>query len=99
MEIDRPDDRRRITDQACGDDAELRDQVEALIKAADRAGSFLEAPAPGFGGGDTLSQSVVVPPAEGPGHAIGRYKLLQQIGEGGFGTVFMAEQTHPVQRK
>src|SRR5207249_7441343 len=58
-----------------------------------RAGGFLEPPAPPAdpAAGATLS--------EGPGTMIGPYKLLQQIGEGGFGTVFMAEQQHPVRRK
>ncbi len=79
----------RYLGEACGQDEELRDQVNSLLKAHHRAGNFLR-------------QSVVIPggngasTAEGPGTMIGRYKLLQQIGEGGFGVVFMAEQQEPV---
>src|SRR5205823_11405672 len=58
----------------------------------ERLGSFLEA-APG--GPATVAE----PTQEAPGAVIGPYKLLQQSGEGGMGTVYMAEQTHPVQRK
>src|SRR5262249_37856159 len=57
------------------------------------AGSFLEAPAQAFGG--TVEEAV----REQPGAVVGPYKLLEQIGEGGFGVVFMAEQTAPVRRK
>ncbi len=75
--------------QACGQDARLRQMVESLLKAHQQAGAFM--------------QPRRVPRAEdlireGPGTVIGRYKLLQQIGEGGFGLVFMAEQLEPVQR-
>src|SRR6267378_3101713 len=51
--------------------------------------------------GDQVLRAAVDEPSvnERPGTVIGPYKLLQQIGEGGMGTVFMAEQTHPVQRK
>ncbi len=78
--------RRAYLDGACGDDADLRARVEALLAAHDEAQGFLESPA-------------VVSPQEGPGSVIGPYKLLQQIGEGGMGVVYMAEQQHPVRRK
>src|SRR5258707_12845813 len=79
----------------CGDDAELRRQIMILLEAHQQAGSFLDVPA--------VARTIDMPAqssiAEKPGTVIGPYKLLQQIGEGGMGTVFMAEQTKPVQRK
>jgi serine/threonine-protein kinase len=79
-------------DQACATAPELRQQVEALLRAYEDAGSFLESPAAdvGAGAGATLDQPPP-PQRESPGTAIGPYKLLQQIGEGGMGTVFLAE--------
>jgi len=79
--------------QACGGDEELRADVEALLKAHDAVGSFLESPPAGTN--TTLDTS---PLTEGPGTKIGRYKLLQLIGEGGFGVVYMAEQEKPIHR-
>jgi hypothetical protein len=69
----------RLT-EAAGDDDELRRRLSLLLAAHRRADSFLEAPAPGLGA--TLEAPAV---AEGPGTLIGPYKLLEQIGEGGFG--------------
>jgi WD40 repeat protein/serine/threonine protein kinase len=66
--------------------------VEELIENHFRAGSFLEAPAP-------VVNTTEDPVCERPGTVIGPYKLLEQIGEGGFGMVFMAEQMQPVRRK
>jgi serine/threonine protein kinase len=85
--------RKSYLNEACGADADLRAQVESLLRASEQAGSFLQNPEPG------LAPTMGEPAREAPGTLIGPYKLLQQIGEGGMGTVFMAEQTVPVQRK
>jgi serine/threonine protein kinase/Tfp pilus assembly protein PilF len=93
--------RTAYLDEHCGNDGELRRRIEALLRAYDQGESFLESPphelrAIALGGTDspTIERSI----AEGPGTVIGPYKLLQQIGEGGMGVVFMAEQTEPIQR-
>ncbi len=88
LEIASDAERRQFVERACGEDAELRRQVEELIENHFRAGSFLESP-------PVHQASCVV---ERPGTVIGPYKLLEEIGQGGFGVVFMAEQTQPVRR-
>jgi len=94
IEIESPEDRAAFLDQACDNAPELRRTLEKLVLAHFRAGEFLEKPAAHIVA--TVDEPAVT---ERPGTVIGPYKLLQQIGEGGMGTIFMAEQTQPVQRK
>lgn len=87
-----PADQRAIyLDQACGGDHVLRQRIEKLLHANLKAGGFLsEIPA---------RSRHATGVGEKPGDRIGSYKLLQQIGEGGCGVVFMAEQQEPVRRR
>src|SRR5262245_23978454 len=92
-EIADPDRRRAYVREACGQDQARIAHVEALLAAADTPDSLLDRSVPRDQVA-TLAQLT----RENPGTVIGPYKLLQQIGEGGMGTVYMAEQTKPVQR-
>jgi serine/threonine protein kinase len=98
-----PELRGAYLDRACGSNQELRNELDRLLEADDHLGVFLESdsfdpdatlPDPPEGTPDASSQ-----PAEAMGDQMGNYKLLQQIGEGGFGTVWMAEQREPVKRR
>jgi serine/threonine protein kinase/WD40 repeat protein len=96
--------RMAYLDQACAGDPSLRRRVEELLRASEDAESFLQQPAPGAQRPDAASASStsqvdVEALGEKAGDRIGRYKLLQQIGEGGCGVVYMAEQEEPVRRR
>lgn len=86
--------RQAFLAEQCGADEALRRDVDELLRHHADIGAFLEAPA-----GIPRATTDDPPGSEQPGRIIGPYKLLQQIGEGGMGVVFMAEQSHPVQRK
>jgi serine/threonine protein kinase/tetratricopeptide (TPR) repeat protein len=95
LEKGSPAERAVYLDAACGRDTELRRHVERLLNAHENAGEFLQGPDPAqIATGDAPSSD-----PERPGAVIGPYKLLQAIGEGGMGVVFMAEQSRPVRRK
>jgi serine/threonine protein kinase/Tfp pilus assembly protein PilF len=94
--LDRPDPEARAAymQQACAGNPALRAAVEALLRANVGASDFLERPTPAPAA--TVAEE---PVTEGPGTSIGPYKLMEQIGEGGMGLVFVAEQQEPIRRK
>src|SRR6185369_9912549 len=90
-----PEERDRYLSEACKGDGAFRLRVEALLQAYEQAGDFL---------GNSAAErppkaAQVVPAGEKPGDRLGHFKLLQQIGEGGCGVVYMAEQEEPVRRR
>src|SRR5262245_37266151 len=92
-QIGSPDARAEYLRQACGTDSALRERVQVLLRAYEEQASFLESPPP-VGGAATIDE----PAAESPGAVLGPYKLLQLIGAGGMGSVWMAQPTEPASR-
>ena len=81
-------------DMACGDDQQARQRIVELLRLHEQEQSFLESPPPGI---DVTLDAPSI--SEKPGSQIGPFRLMEQIGEGGFGLVFVAEQQRPVRRK
>jgi len=86
-----PRERPAFLDGACTDPIQ-RARVDGLLRSHEGAGSFLGRPVL------TPPTANVVPPSESPGHTIGPYKLVEEIGEGGMGMVYLAQQQNPVKR-
>ncbi len=100
LAIPGPDARAAFLDSACGGDPAVRERVTALLAAEmrSRGGFMSQQSEPGAATFQVRTENLI-PLTEQPGTRIGRYKLLQMIGEGGCGTVFMAEQEEPVRRR
>ncbi len=97
LQIPGDETRSAYLQEACGSNDRLREQIEGLLRAEQQLGSFLANPLPAFS--PTIDMPAAATIAEAPGAVVGPYKLLQQIGEGGMGVVYMAEQSAPVRRR
>ena len=95
MQMDTAQERIAYVRQACADDQELCGRVLELLASHDASRGPLDLPPPGLGNPAALERPLL----ECPGTQVGPYTLLEQIGEGGMGIVFVAVQAPPIQRK
>ncbi|NQV36326.1 MAG: serine/threonine protein kinase, partial [Phycisphaeraceae bacterium] len=94
LEKETPQERANFLMEVGADDPTLKAELESLLEAHEAAGDFLAAPAP-----ELVGAPGSTPISEEPGTVIGRYKLLEKIGEGGMAVVYMAQQTRPLKRR
>jgi serine/threonine protein kinase/tetratricopeptide (TPR) repeat protein len=95
-----PGDRAAFLERACAGDAALRGRIEQMLAAQSHLGAFLDPPQPGAPIDPGATLPLVPPATESAGAVIaGKYKLLERIGEGGMGSVWLADQLEPVRRR